>query len=319
MEAVYLVLVYAVLMSFWWVLMKILTNLKVEVDGITVSFPNNLIRFASGMGAGVLVIWSLARHGGYRYLSTLPPQFWTSLSVVICLNIVLAYLYLKAVQKSVISVAVHVTLLSPVVAIFTSYFLGVDRIPGSATLAGIAIVLGGLYVLHFDPKKFGRNLAGPLLEIWQERGSWLWYSLGIAACGGLAIPLDKRCVLLSDNALAPGLTLFIAWGLCFGVAGWKANDFHLAGRFPRRKVLSCLVLLGVFFGIANGFQAEAYRYQYAAAVASLKRLDAPFTVLWAWFLFTKQEQSAGHFGFRMIGSFLAFGGAVLIGVSKLLT
>lgn len=308
MEAVQYVLVYAALMSVWWVLMKTLTNMK---------FPNNLIRFASGVGAGMLVVWSLVQHGGVSYLSTLPALFWYCLAGTVVLNVILAYVYLKALEKSPASVAVHVTLLSPVVAVFTSYAFGIDRLPGWMTAIGIATVLTGLYVLHFNPRKSGGNLLGPIMEIWHQRGQWLWYMLANAVIAGCSIPLDKQCVRLSDYALAPGLTLFISWGLVYGLAAYHVGDFQKAGSFPRRKVVLCVVALAIVFGIANGFQAQAYNYQYAAAVASLKRLDAPFTVLWACFIFREEEKKNGHLLFRILGSLTAFLGAALIGFAKI--
>lgn len=315
MVAVQLVLVYAVLMSVWWIVMKLLMRLRV-VENEPVVFPNNLIRFASGCGALLLVGWSLARHGGVRYIASLPTGFWMWLSATVALNVVIAYCYVKAMQKSVASIAVHVTLLAPAVAIFTGYAFGVDRIPSPVSIAGIFSILAGLYILHFSPRKYGLNLAGPIVDIWCERGRWLWYALGIAAAAGCSIPIDKQCVLLSDYGLAPGLTLFLAWGVFYGVAAWRAGDFRHLRRFPALPVFAGLVTIGVVFGISNGFQAEAYNYQYASAVASLKRLDAPFTVLWAFLLLRQEERAEGHFAFRIAGSLTAFTGAVLIGIDK---
>jgi hypothetical protein len=75
-------------------------------------------------------------------------------------------------------------------------------------------------------------------------------------------------------------------------------------------------VLALSFGIAQAFQAQAYTYQHAAAVASLKRLDAPLTVFWAFLILRKEEQAEGSFLFRTFGSLIAFGGAVLIGLDK---
>jgi len=316
MIAVGLVLVYAVLMSIWWITMKFLMRLEAYDQGARLSFPNNVIRFASGFGTLPLILWSLTLHGGAGYLASLPEEFWLWLSGTIILNVAIAYFYVKAMQKSVASIAVHVTMLAPVVAIGTSWLFGVDQLPSLLSIAGIFTVLGGLYVLHFSPQKYGRNLAGPAVDIWKQRGNWLWYALGLAAFAGCSIPLDKRCVQLSDYGLAPGLTLFVSWGLFYGIAAYRTGDFQAVLRFPLRRTLSGLVILGLAFGTAQGFQAEAYNYQYASAVASLKRLDAPFTVLWAWLLLREDERIEGHFAFRIVGSLIAFAGAVLIGLDR---
>jgi hypothetical protein len=85
-----------------------------------------------------------------------------------------------------------VTMLAPVVAIFTSMLFGVDQAPSLLSILGITSILLGLYVLHFNPRKYGLNLMGPIKEIWLERGNWLIYAVALAICGGCAIPIDKR-------------------------------------------------------------------------------------------------------------------------------
>lgn len=316
--AVGLVFVYAVLMSIWWITMKLLMRMRAGEEG-QLSIPNNIIRLVSGFGASLLVIWSLINFGGMSYFISLPTEFWWALGGTIILNIAIAYCYVKAMQKSVASIAVHVTLFAPVVAIGTSWLFGVDRLPSILSVIGISSILFGLYLLHFNPRRYGFNLAGPFAEIWHERGNWLWYAVALALCAGCSIPLDKRCVQLSNYALAPGLTLLVAWGLFYSLAAIRAGDFTTLSYFPLGRTAVGLAVLALCFGVAQAFQAEAYNYQYAAAVASLKRLDAPFTVLWAFLLLRQEEQTEGHFGFRLLGSLTAFTGAVLIGIDKVVS
>ncbi len=310
MQPVLLVLVYAVLMSFWWVGMKLL--MQMESKGVL--FPNNLIRLASGLGAGLLIPYSLVRNGGWSYVQKIPVEYWGWLTVTVMLNVGIAYCWIKAMQKSVASIAVHVTLLSPVVAIGTASLLGTDKWPSFLGFLGIVSVLFGLYVLHYDPRQYGMRLIGPWQEIWQKRGEWLWYALTVALLAGFSIPIDKTCVILTDCAFAPGMTLFLAWGLFFGVLAWSSGDYQSVRQFRLVPVLLGLVIVGICFGVANAFAAEAYRFQHAAVVASLKRLDAPFTVLWAFVFLSREERQHGYFPCRIIGSSVAFLGALLIGL-----
>lgn len=310
MQVVVPVLVYAVLMSFWWVCMKKLTN---------IGFPMNLIRFASGMGAGLLILLSCVQYGVYPYVVQLPPAFWWALIGTFVVNVIIAYLYLKALGKSTLSVAVHITLFSPIVAMGTSaYVYRIEPVPTGFALGGSGAILLGLYLLHFNPRsKYGWNPVGPFVEIWRNRGNWLWYAVGIAVFAGFSLPLDKQCVVLSNYALAPGLTLFLSWGIVYGLTAVISKDFAKISTFAEHRPVYLLILLGLVFGVANGFQAYAYNYQHAAVVASLKRLDAPFTVLWAWILFPDQEKKDGHILFRILGSAIAFLGAAIIGFSKM--
>ena len=311
MISVGLVMVYAVLMSFWWTCMRLLMNM----GGKENPFPNNIIRVVSGLGAGLLIIWSLVRQGGIGYVWTLKPQFWGILAIDATLNVAIAYCFVKAMQKSVASIAVHVTLLAPVVAIFSSLLYGVDGLPSPLSVLGLLLILFGLYILHFSPKKYGRNLAGPIVDIWRQRGNWLVFAIGIAIFGGCAVPLDKRMVLLSDNAFGPGINILLSWGITYAIMAYRSGDFYALKFFPAKKVALGLIVIGLTFGIAQAFQAQAYYYQHAAIVTSLKRLDAPFTVLWAFLLLRDEEAAEGSFTFRILGSLTALGGAVLIGLS----
>lgn len=306
--AVILVLIYALLMSVWWVTMRLLMKMGTEKN----PFPNNIIRAVSGFGAGLLVVWSLARHGGMSYVQSLPTEFWILLAIDVVLNTVIAYCYVKAMQKSVASIAVHVTLLAPVVAIGTSTLFGIDKLPTLLSALGIFTILFGLYVLHFSPKKYGSNLAGPIVDIWYARGNWLIYAIGIAVFAGCAIPIDKRVVLLADSSFAPGLNLLLSWGVVYAIMAFRSGDLKALATFPTRKVVIGLIVMGLTFGIAQAFQAHAYYYQHAATVASLKRLDAPFTVLWAFLILRHEEQAEGSFVFRVLGSVVALVGVVLI-------
>lgn len=318
MTAVTLVIIFAVLQSFWWIAMKLLMRFKHSQDA-SVVFPNNLVRIASGLGAGLLIAWSLTLNGGVSYLASLSPDFWFWLAVAVIFDIGVAYCFIKAMQKSVASIAVHVTMLGPVVAIGTAYWLGVDQLPSILSIAGIVIIMLGLYILHFSPKKYGRDLSGPLRDIWQQRGDWLWYAVAVALFSGFALPLHKRLVVLSDYALAPGMIQFIGWGLFYGALAWWSGDFKKVTGFPRRSTLLGLGFIAIVFAVANAFAAAAYNFHYAAAVGALKRLDAPFTVLWAFWLpqlRQDEKESGGSFAFRILGSLIAFAGALLIGFDR---
>ncbi len=304
-----LVGVYALLMSFWWFTMKRLFSLGGAEDQGSLS---TVVKSVSGLGAGALVMAALWKNGFGHYVHSVPASFWGWLAATIVLNIFIAHFYVKAMEKSVASVAVHVTALAPIVAIGTAWFFLDKELPGPVGVVGIVTVLIGLYVLHFNPRHYGFNLVGPVVEVWQKRGSWLWYALGVAMFAGCSLPIDKKCVLLGDHLIAPGLTLLIAWGVFWGGKSVVAGDWRRVALLPRRKVLFTLLVIAMCFGVANGFQAAAYYYGFAASVGSLKRLDAPLTVLWAWLFLRKEERSEGHFAFRIAGSLIAFTGALLI-------
>ncbi len=119
---------------------------------------------------------------------------------------------------------------------------------------------------------------------------------------------------MTSPTLAPGMTLLLSWGGVYALLSWwNRSEF---GAISWRKVWLPLVTMGLAFGLAQVFQGAAYYWQDAAAVASLKRLDAPFTVLWAWIFFRDTEAENGSFCFRITGSMIVFVGALLIGLGK---
>lgn len=317
MTAVYLVLVFAVLQSFWWVIMKMLMQMK-PVGGEYAVFPNHLVRMVSGFGSLLLIIWGLLRRGGFEFIASLPIEFWGWVAIQVPIEVAVAFCFVKAMQKSTASIAVHVTLFAPIVAIFVAYLLGIDRLPGTLSFVGIFLIVFGLYVLHFSPKRYGKNLIAPLIDIWQRRGEWLWYAIAVAVLGGFAAPITKRTIQLSDYAFAVGTLQFLGWGLVYLFLAVRSRDFRAAGKFPRIPTVLGLVTIGLLFGIANGFQAAAFNYHFAAAVSALKRLDAPFTVLWSFLppLRAMEEEAGGKLRFRIVGSTIAFTGALLIGLGK---
>lgn len=304
-----LVGVYALLMSFWWFTMKCLFRLGGPEDQDSLS---TVVKSVSGLGAGVLVAAALWENGFRHYLCSVPASFWGWLTATIVLNIFIAHFYVKAMEKSVASVAVHVTALAPMVAIGTAWFFLDKELPGPVGVVGIVTIPLGLYILHFNPRHYGLNLAGPVIEVWQKRGNWLWYALGVAVFAGCSLPIDKKCVLLGDHLIAPGLTLLVAWGLFWGSKSVVTGNWRRVVLLPKWKVFTALLLLAACFGVANGFQAAAYYYGFAASVGSLKRLDAPLTVLWAWLFLRREERGEGHLAFRIAGSITAFTGAFLI-------
>lgn len=310
-----LMLANAIVQSLWWVLQRKLIMGSITVTSERVMFPNNIVRVASGCGALMLVAWSLLLYG-WEYHVMLPAVFWLWLGATVVLNVVIAYALVKAIQKSTPSVAVHVTYLAPVVAIGTGKILLAEQ-PGLISIAGILTIFIGIYVLHFDPRRFGWNILNPAKSIWRERGNWLWFALLVAVCGGISLPIDKQCVRLSNHLLGPGLTLALAWGIYYSCAAFLQGDFSTVRKFPFRRTGLLLVAVAVTIGAALACQGMAYGYAHAASIGSLKRLDAPFAILWAQVLLSPQERHMeGSLVFRLIGSLIAFMGAVLIGFGK---
>lgn len=287
---------YAVLMGIWFVTQYKMFQLKVKPT---------VVMFLSGMGTSSLVITSLAL-GHAIPTST---EFWVVTAVLVVCGVVIAGSLVGATKAFGPSFGSNAMALAPILAIFTSWLIfGQRGVPGWLSISGILFTLLGIYVLYIDPKK-NSGWLGPFRNMW---GRWIGFTLAITISAGIAIPLEKRAIELSDSLMAPGLNLFLSWGIFWGIVAWWKGDLITVRRLLRGKGLLLVLLLVCTFAVANWGQSFAYHFGYAASVASLKRLYAPVTVILSWWFLRKERNPRT----LLVGSSLIVIGAVLIGFDK---
>lgn len=285
---------WALLSGLWWVGQRWLFQRQVSKP---------VVMFASGCGAGLMIIFSLFWLG----LPELSPGvIWLFLLEAVLTGIVI-YCFTSAVEKSEASLAASVTVFAPVLIVITGYFL-LGELPSVLKIVGIVIILVGTYVMNLVPG--ARSWVDPLRVVWRRRGSWLWYAVAAAVAASVAIPLEKRLVLATNNFFAPGVYLLLGTGVYWGFVGWWRGSFREMWQKPgRSRILPWLVLVGMCFGLANASQAAAFYFELAAPVAALKRLDGVVAVLLGW-LWLRETNIRS----RLPGMVLIAIGALLIGI-----
>jgi drug/metabolite transporter (DMT)-like permease len=164
----------------------------------------------------------------------------------------------------------------------------------------------GTYILNINPK-LQRGLAGPIIQIWQERALWLKYAIGAAVASGFAIPFEGRIVGLSNHLFAPGMQLFFGWGIFWGLTALLRREYRFQPKLPMKQVVGWCIAMGACFIVANAFSGAAFYYGVSASVGALKRLDGPVTVILAT-IFLKEKGT----GYRLIGTLIIALGAFLI-------
>ena len=292
-KAVNYLLIYAVLMSVWFVAQQHLMSC-----GLTSSQVMSL----SGASMFGLIVLSWVR---FRKLPQRKSVKWLVASVIS--GIFIAECLISATEKYGAELGANSMGLAPVFAVFIGMALLKER-PGILGIFGILIVVGGIYALHMKTDLTG-GLIAPLQSMW---GPWLWYTLVLGLAAGLGLVVGKPCVILTDPLMAPGIQLFLGFGVYGVVRGLVTNELLALNLRLGLMELLLLVLLFMSFGIANWAQAELYRYTAAASVGALKRLYTPLTVLLAWIVFGQQ---ANLFPL-LIGSILVFIGALAITADK---
>lgn len=288
--------VWSLFSGLWWILQR-----KAFGYGV----PKSIVTFVSGLGAGGLILWSVASKGWPEISLTVAALF----VLAIVLEIAIAYGFVSAAAKGDVSMAVGVTAFAPILAMGTGYVL-LHEVPSFLEALGVAVIVLGTYVLHMKARTQGAGLLAPFREMWAGRRSWLGYALLIAVGSSFAFPITKQLVLATNNFFAVGVVQFFGWGMFWGWWALRQKDFQKVAQVkPRQIVVGLLVLLGVSFAIANAAQGAAFYYGLAASVGALKRLDGPVVALLAWlFLGEKNVQ------YRLPGTILIALGAFLIGI-----
>ena len=141
--------------------------------------------------------------------------FWSAMAILVILDLVTTFLYMRAIQIAPLSLTVPYLGLSPIfLLVIPSIVLGEHL--SLLGIAGVVLVSIGTYTLQIDRAKFG--FFEPWLAIFKNRGSLYMFCVAIlysvtATYGKVAIikssPLFMTIVYFS--LLALGFTLIVAF------------------------------------------------------------------------------------------------------------
>ena len=230
----------------------------------------------------------------------LEPGFARVLAASIALNFLAYHLYARAIRISPLSLTVPFLAFTPLFMPVTSYLtLGAREVPGAQGLCGIALVVGGAYLLNA-----GRIRAGalaPIRAIANERGSL--YMLGVALIWSVTSNLDKMGIERSSRDfwfLAVHVGYAAAFAVGLAPSGRKA--FSDLGRAPLR-----LLALGLISAFTLVFQGTALLLARAPYVIATKRAGLLFSILIGCYYFRE-----GRLTERLPGGALMAAGAALV-------
>lgn len=288
-----LMVIHAVFFALWFVAQQALYALGIS---------SSVVLFLSGLSAFALAIISLAK---YRRLPPRTSWKWFSLSIIF--NLILAEFLVRVTEIYGASLGANAMGLAPAAAIFVGWLL-LKEVPGRLGILGIVTAIAGVYLLHFD-----LGLGGSLLgAIGNVPVLWFLLALGIAFSAGISLVVIKPAIQMTDSFMAPGLTLFVSFGVYGLIKGLLGGDLGSISYAWQAAGLGWIIVLMAGFGISNWAASAAYRYAYAASVGALKRLSAPVAVLLAWLVFGTQ----GNMLALVMGSLVLAAGALFIGFDK---
>ncbi|MEK9182885.1 MAG: DMT family transporter [Patescibacteria group bacterium] len=303
---VFVIFGYGALMGLWWNIQKIILNKGVN---------SSVIRAVSGLVAGIMLIsLSFVFYG-------IPTGFFSikilgSFFIAVVLNIIIAYCWFGALEKTDPAVGPQVQVFGPIITLFVGKLL-LNEMPNISGVIGIFVTLFGVYAFYKESNN--SSVTGPIKRIIREWKDWLVFAIIAGVSAGISVPFDKLNILHTNSMLAPGITLLVGWGLFYTVYGWlrpTRPEVVLTEKKSlvwKQETIWLLAIAGLCFGIANGFQGVAYTLiPTAVVVGTLKRIDALWSIFFVLIVFKQNTRP-----FRISGAIIIFIGIVIMGISNL--
>jgi len=240
--------------------------------------------------------------------------FWPAWGVNTLLNFGASYLFLSALRVGELGITYPLLALTPIFVIPLEWLLLGD-LPGPWGGVGVALIVGGVYLLNFTARSSG--LLAPFLALSRDAGAVRM--LVVAVLWSLGGTLDRVAVLESSPTfygfmLSAGLAaLYLPWMLMKHFRRRPPTVGALSVRddvIPPRRLHLLVPLLavhGVLFAAMLLLQMEALTLALASYVLSIKRSGAVLAVVIGAMAFG--ERSTGS---RLVGSLVTVAGAALL-------
>lgn len=230
------------------------------------------------------------------------PNFFLYAFIASALNILVQFIFMKALKSSDLSLALPLITFSPLFLLLTSpIMLGEYAKP--AGYAGVIIIVLGAYLLHMDHRSPG--LFAPISALYNETGSRLM--LIAAFLWSITANLDKIGIQLGDP-LRWILTvqLLSALGILPLFFLFQINPVPIL-----KKHWISLLAIGMTGGLSMILQFSALEMTLVAYVISVKRLSVVFGVIGGSLFFKEAAFRA-----RISGALLMAAGVAVISLMK---
>lgn len=282
-----------------WFILAIATALSVATgDALTKKFFGRFSPYDMAIASSIYSLPFLVVYVFFIPIPQLGTVFWWVASVLIPLDTVAFYFYMKAIKLSPLSLSIPFLSFTPVFMILTGFiFLG--EVPNRWGIMGIGFVVAGSYLLNIAQVKYG--YFAPFRAILKEPGSILM--LLVAFIYSFLAVLGKKAIQHSSP-------------LFFGFFYLAALDITTLIFFPflekiRWKDILKVPVKGLSIGLMLFlhalFHCLAINMIEAVYMIAVKRMSIFFSVVYGWILFKES-----HIGVRMIGALLMFAGVVFI-------
>lgn len=223
------------------------------------------------------------------FLISLPYGFVVALASV---------LIAKAYKASDASIVTPMFALSPVLVLFTSFFI-LGEVPDLKGIIGVLIIAFGAYILKAQEAD---GFLDPFRKLWDERGVQI--ILLVIILYSVTANIDKIMVGMFSPVMWPLTTYILSSIIMMPLMMKKSQNWRKEVKTDWKP----LMILGVLSGGSIILQMAALELTLVSYVVSIKRLSIPITVLLSYFILSEKKD----FKERIIGSTVMIIGALLI-------
>jgi len=232
----------------------------------------------------------------FRGIPILGEGFYTAVLCTASLNFLAILLYLKALQKIDLSLAMPMLSFTPVFLVLTSFLL-LNEVPTLGGLIGIILIVAGAYILNLNKNGF----LSPFKELFKNR--YMGYMLLVAFIYSLSSNFDKMVVTSSDAFFGSGVIYMITGIAFFIIALVKTNNtLREYWRSGNKLILLGAITVGEAAAVNTALSLQIVPY-----VISLKRVSILFSVFFGGMLFHEKKMLQ-----RSIGALIMVSGVACI-------
>lgn len=228
--------------------------------------------------------------------------FWGWLAVSLPLEVLAMVWYVRALRDAPMSLSLPYLAFTPVFTTLFAWGLLGERV-SRAGLAGIALVVGGTFLLHAGAGGgSGSALSGPLRAFRREAGVRLM--LGVALIYSVTTVTSKAAMQYMPSE-SFGAFYFVMLGLftLLVMLGARPRSLRILARRP-----GVHVLIGFWFAVMIVAHFLAIDRVQAAYMIAVKRSSILFAVLYGALMFGERER-----GRRLVAAATMLAGMGLIG------
>ncbi|MCA8961062.1 MAG: EamA family transporter [Planctomycetes bacterium] len=247
-----------------------------------------------------LIALPLAWISNARWPTTL--DFWGATSVTVSINIVTSILYVRALQRAPLSLALPMLQLSPVFLLITAPWI-TGELPTPLGIGGVISTAIGTYVLNLGERS--RGLFAPWASLATHPGTRSM--LIVAILWSVSAPFDKRAVLASSPMVFIAIS---SAAITLGLTGVLIVRRQI-GNVARGPTIARLGSVGLPSALSSICQMRALLVLDVPTVIAIKRSSALFGALWGRWWFAEPVPPS-----RAIGLIIVLAGMIAILFSR---